>query len=88
MESFASIIGLWPTAVALGADIDEKPGTVRRWAARNSIPADRWPSLIASAMRRGFGDKVTYETLARIAARRRSLPLSEAPAGGAGAAAE
>lgn len=62
----SDIIGLWPSNDDLALDIDEKPGTVRKWRQRNSIPADKWLSVVRAARRRGLAG-VTLELLAKIA---------------------
>ncbi len=67
MNTFSSIIGLWPSATALAEDLGENPVTVRAWAQRNSIPGDRWLLIVSAARRRGI-QGVTLEVLARIAA--------------------
>lgn len=47
--TFTEIIDLWPAPSELASDINEKPGTVRKWKTRNSIPAEKWLSVIHSA---------------------------------------
>jgi hypothetical protein len=70
MQSFASVIDLWPTATELAADIGEKDGTVRQWRNRDRIPAEFWEAIVGAAAARGFSG-VTPEALARIAATNR-----------------
>ena len=62
METFADIIGLWPTAETLASDI----GTVRAWRNRNSIPSNRWGDVIAAAKVRGYAE-VTPDLMVKIA---------------------
>lgn len=69
MESFADIIGLWPTAEALGSDIGETGLVVRAWKRRNNIPSEHWAAIIRAAGHRGFV-AVTADLLTDLAARR------------------
>jgi len=71
METFADIIGLWPTAETLASDIGDRGVTVRAWRNRNSIPSNRWGDVIAAAKIRGYAD-VTPELMVKIAASSRS----------------
>jgi len=68
METISDILGLWPSRSELAADLAEKYVTVSAWGARNSIPADRWMEMVASAKRRGIKG-VTFDVLARLHAR-------------------
>lgn len=82
MDSFADIIGAWPSAVTLAADVGVKPVTARAWKARG-IPSEYWRDVVQAAGKRNIGG-VTLETLARLAAARRedrnsgAAPASEA----------
>lgn len=69
METFADIIGLWPTAESLGDDIGQTGLVVRAWKRRNNIPSEHWASVIRAAASRGL-DGVTAEALTDLAARR------------------
>lgn len=71
METFADIIGLWPTAETLGDDIGVCGVTVRAWRNRNSIPSNRWADVISAAKARGF-DGVTSDLMTKIAAATRT----------------
>lgn len=71
METFADIIGLWPSAETLGEDIGVCGVTVRAWRNRNSIPSNRWADVIAAAKARGF-DSVTPDEMTKIAAATRT----------------
>ena len=44
----------WPSVAALARDGGVTHHAVRQWRARTTIPADRWPSLIAGAKLRGI----------------------------------
>ena len=78
MDSFAAIVGLWPTAEQLAADLGVPGVTVRQWRNRDSIPANRWAEVANAAAARGFSG-VTAELMARIAQRPRD-PGSQAAA--------
>ena len=75
METFSSIIGLWPSAEQLAADLNitgQNPGvTVRAWKRRDSIPPEYWNDIVAAAESRGF-EGITLELLASIAASNRT----------------
>jgi hypothetical protein len=86
METYADIIGLWPSAEALGDDIGESGVTVRAWRNRNSIPAYRWLDIVKAADARGI-EGVSLDALARIAATRRPAPTPRTPKVAAGASA-
>lgn len=77
MDTYADIIGLWPSAEALGDDIGESGVTVRAWRNRNSIPAYRWLDIVEAADARGIAG-ITLDVLASIAAKRRLPPESGA----------
>ncbi|MFD2234796.1 carph-isopro domain-containing protein [Phaeospirillum tilakii] len=70
IQTIADLISLWPSAAALAAAMDEKPTTVRMWAARDSIPADRWLTLVEVSQKQGV-EGINLYLLARIAARRK-----------------
>lgn len=67
MESFASIIALWPSAEDLAQDISVPGVTVRQWRRRDSIPPRHWNDIVQSAAARGLSG-VTVQHLADIAA--------------------
>lgn len=69
MDTFASIIDLWPDAATLARDIGEKDVTVRAWRNRNSIPPEYWLKVVSAAQERGISG-VTPTSLASIAALR------------------
>ena len=64
MDSFTSIIDLWPSPPELAKDIGEKTATVQKWRERNSIPGDSWAAVVAAAKKRKF--RVSLELLASI----------------------
>lgn len=57
----ASLISALGGGSAVGEALNEKPGTVRAMAARNRIPLEYWPDLIAFAASKGIS--VTAEWL-------------------------
>jgi hypothetical protein len=68
METFSSIISLWPSHAPLAEDMGVPPGHIAVWKRRNSIPARYWTRLVAGASKRDI-EGVTLEALARIAER-------------------
>lgn len=70
MESFAAVIdafgGPGPFQRATGIS----DGHARTMKARESIPPEYWPEIVAAAAREGIPG-ITFETLARLAARKR-----------------
>lgn len=66
IQTFADVIGKWPSAVALADDLGVKEVTARAWRARG-IPAEYWTGIVASAEKRGI-EGITLEVLASIAA--------------------
>ena len=47
-------------------DLEKRDGTIRAWKARNAIPEDEWPRVVAAAKARGIG--LTLSHLRRLAA--------------------
>ena len=68
MDSFADIIGLWPTTAAFASDMKIRGVTARQWKNRDRIPANFWIDIVAVSARRGFS-QVTLKLLANLAAR-------------------
>jgi hypothetical protein len=67
VQTFATIIGRWPSAVALAEELGANPVNVRAWR-RRGIPAAYWLDLIEIARRDGV--PLTLEDLARVEAAR------------------
>lgn len=74
-QTFADVINLWPSAVALAEDVGVKEVTARAWRARG-IPAEYWTGVVAAALVRGF-EGVTLELLAELAAAQGGRAASE-----------
>lgn len=74
---FKDIIGLWPTASKLAAELSEIRGEkietqrVYAWGTRHSIPSEYWRDLIKLSDKHGYG--ITSDLLTKVAAE--SLPL-------------
>lgn len=68
MNTHAEILGLWPSLNDVANDVGARIVAVRKWRARNNIPAEYWLPLVQAAHRRNIRG-VTLEILARIAAR-------------------
>lgn len=66
MKTSAEVIARLGGAAKLAPEIDEPANTIRQWAARDSIPARCWQSIVNVAHRQGE-QGVTLEVLARIA---------------------
>ncbi len=71
MNSFATVIDLWPSIVAFADDMGAEYPTAAAWKQRNSIPPAVWPKVVAAAAKRGF-EGVTFERLASLAASRKA----------------
>lgn len=67
MDSFRSVIELWPSRDAMASDVGAKPSAVSKWWQRNALPAEWWSAVLATEVARSAG--VTAERLAEIAAR-------------------
>lgn len=75
MNTFTDVINRWETVADFAADLCIPYQTGAAWRQRNSIPAQRWGSVVSAAAKRGFFD-VTVELLASISAsvpRKRSI---------------
>jgi len=70
MHTFRDIISLWPTVTAMASDVGVGERTGFSWWQRDSIPSDRFASVVRAAARRGYIG-VTADALAIIAERRR-----------------
>jgi hypothetical protein len=68
VDSFRSIIELWPSREAMAADLGDgaDAGLMSKWWQRNKIPDKWWTRVAATEMATGEG--VTLEMLARLAA--------------------
>lgn len=73
------LIGCWPSAEVLAADVGEKAVTVRGWKFRNAVPTRSWLAVVESARKHGI-EGVTLEFLARLAGAKRSAPTVREPA--------
>lgn len=56
LKTFAEVIALWPTMVAMAADLGVEEGEPRKWKHRGQIPAHHFQPLLRAAERRGFRD--------------------------------
>lgn len=70
MQNFRDIISLWPTVAAMASDVGVGERTGFSWWQRDSIPSDRFASVVRAAAKRGYIG-VTADALAIIAERRR-----------------
>jgi hypothetical protein len=68
MDSFASVIDAFGGPAKFGEAIGIPDSHARAMKARNSIPASRWPRVVAAAGKCGLR-AVTFEKLAKLAAR-------------------
>lgn len=75
MDTFAEIIGLWPSTAEFAKDVNATAVTARAWKNRNSIPGERWLAVVNAANRRGYS--ITLEQLASIAALSAPLVAAE-----------
>lgn len=68
ISSFKQVIGLWPSADAMAAEIGATAASARKWLWRDSIPAEWWKAVTEAGPAKDAG--VTAELLADLAARR------------------
>lgn len=72
IESWADLIGLWPSAEELARNIGltnkHRGQMVRNWIARDYVPAEFLLPILLSAEERGYGE-VTPRLLLRLAGR-------------------
>jgi len=71
MDTISDLIKRFGGAAKMAPEIAELPNTIRQWAARNSIPARYWHSIIEAARRLNVRG-VTYAKLAELAHQRRA----------------
>ena len=67
-DSFSEIIRLWPADDALAGEVGATKEQVKKWRLRDSVPSGWWQPLVDAARKRRF-KSVTYQELARLAAR-------------------
>ena len=67
ISSFRELIELWETREAMAADIGAKASAVSKWWQRDSIPAEWWAPVLATAI--ASRSKIKPETLVKLAAR-------------------
>ncbi|WP_301268127.1 MULTISPECIES: hypothetical protein [unclassified Bradyrhizobium] len=67
IKSFKDVIGLWPSKEALAGDINAGLPAVNKWWQRDSIPSDRWASILSTKTARSSG--LTSDKLIALAAR-------------------
>lgn len=65
MKTYRDILELWPSRQELADDLGEKLATVHKWHTRNSVPADKWQSLLTAARKRRY--PLRPEMLIRLA---------------------
>lgn len=65
MDSFRSVIDLWPSVSDLATALGENVSTVQKWRTRNRIPSYQWWAIVQNARARGYA--VTLERLASLA---------------------
>ena len=70
MQTSSELIERFGGAAQMAAEIDVPANTIRQWAARDSIPAWCWQTIVEAAKRRAI-ELVTLEVLADMAARSR-----------------
>jgi hypothetical protein len=64
-KTFAEIIDLWPTAIALAGEVGVTDIVVRAWK-RRGIPGEYWARIVAAAKDKPFASLITLELLARL----------------------
>lgn len=66
MKTCSEVIERFGGAAKMATAIDEPANTIRQWAARDSIPARCWQSIVIAAEKQGLSG-VTFEVLAKLA---------------------
>ena len=67
MDTFKSYIGRWGRPENLAEDLGIPTERARKWALRESIPAEYWLSVIAAAKGRKLSRGMTLERFALLA---------------------
>ena len=67
INSFRTLIELWPSREGMASDIGAKSSAVSKWWQRDSIPAEWWSPILATEI--AFKEKVRAEALIDLAAR-------------------
>ncbi len=66
-KSFLEVIALWSSRFEMASDISANPEAVRKWAERDSIPADWWLTILKTETASRAG--LTADDLAALAAK-------------------
>lgn len=77
METFTQVIDAFGGTTEFAAALGIPESHARTMKARASIPAERWERVVEAAQSKGRSD-ITYEILAKIAARKRE-PVDTPP---------
>lgn len=67
INSFRSIIKLWPSLPDLASDLGTTTPMVTKWGQRDNIPAEWWSAVLGTE--RAIAAGVTAEVLTALAAR-------------------
>lgn len=67
IAGFRSIIGLWPSADAMAAEIGAGVAAARKWWQRDRIPDDWWAAVLAAP--RVKAANITADVMVSLAAR-------------------
>ena len=76
MQTFADLLDQWPKPTAeqplhpLATDLGVRSSLIAVWKHRDSIPAEHWQGVVASAERLSI-EGVTLELLASLAAKKK-----------------
>lgn len=68
ITTFQDVMAKWGSYADFARDIGIKPSHAEVMKVRKSIPPSHWPKIVKAAERRGCSE-ITYELLAKIAAR-------------------
>lgn len=76
LSTFRDIIDLWPSRAVFADDVGVSVETVHKWAARGTVRAEYFFSILIAARRRGFA--VSAARLCRIAGEHRINEIQSA----------
>jgi hypothetical protein len=67
IDSFRSVIALWPSVDAFAFDVGVRPPAARKWFQRDRIPSEWWGAVLSTQKARSA--ELSAQTFVEIAAR-------------------
>lgn len=74
--SFKDVVALWGSPDVLAGELGVSVFAARKWAYRDSIPADKWSAILSTPVARENG--ITAELLTRLAGRSSEMAEDQA----------